>query len=204
MKNKNILLTVCILLIVSVVVLGCNPAQRPAPETTPNQQNMDNNLPSADRMVPGDNRMLTDDRMNPNNNNNNNNMNMDTRMAPNDTQGTNDGMTGDLASRADRIANEVTKHNEVRSATVVITENTALVGVNLTSGTKGELNAEIKRQIEDAVKKADNGIERVSVTADPDLFTRIENIAKDIGQGRPLSGFGQEVEEIIRRITPGA
>lgn len=202
MKNKNILLTVCILLIVSVVVLGCNPAQRPAPETTPNQQNMDNNLPSADRMVPGDNRMLTDDRMNPNNNNNN--MNMDTRMAPNDTQGTNDGMTGDLASRADRIANEVTKHNEVRSATVVITENTALVGVNLTSGTKGELNTEIKRQIEDAVKKADNGIERVSVTADPDLFTRIENIAKDIGQGRPLSGFGQEVEEIIRRITPGA
>lgn len=206
MKNKNMLLIACILLIVSVAVLGCTPTERPVPETTPNQQDMnnrtttDNNVPSTDRMVPGDNRMLTDDRMTPNNNN----MNMDTRMETDNTLDTNDGMTGDLAARADKIASEITKHNEVRSATVVITENTALVGVNLTSGTKGELNTEIKKQIEDTVKKADNKIERVSVTADPDLFTRIENIAKDIGQGRPLSGFGQEVEEIIRRITPGA
>lgn len=58
--------------------------------------------------------------------------------------------------------------------------------------------------MEDAVRNADRDITRVSVSADPDIFTRIDNIARDIGRGRPLSGFGDEIEEIIRRITPGA
>jgi len=188
------------MLLVSVFALGCSPAERPVPETTPNQQNInnnnrtttDNNLPDSNRIVPGDNRMLTDDRLDADT------RERDTTLDPNDR------MTGDLNDRADRIEDEVTKLEEVKSATVIITENTALVGINLTSGTKGDLNTEIKKQVEDAVEKADKDIDRVSVTADPDLFTRIENIARDIGQGRPLSGFGQEVEEIIRRITPGA
>jgi len=109
----------------------------------------------------------------------------------------------DLNIRADRIVNEVVKINEVRSATVVISERTALVGVNLTDTTKGEINTEIKRQIEEAVRNADPQITRVSVTADPDLFKRIENIARETGRGRPLSGFGREIEELVRRITPG-
>lgn len=109
----------------------------------------------------------------------------------------------DLNARADRIVNAVAKLDEVRSATVVISETTALVGVNLTDDTKGELNSEIKRQIEDTVRRTDREITRVSVTADPDIFKRIENIARETGRGRPLSGFGREIEELVRRITPG-
>ena len=109
----------------------------------------------------------------------------------------------DLNTRADRIVTEVAKMEEVRSATVVISENTALVGVNLTDTTKGEMNTEIKRQIEESVRRTDPQITRVSVTADPDIFKRIENIARETGRGRPLSGFGREIEELVRRITPG-
>ncbi len=109
-----------------------------------------------------------------------------------------------MNDRVNRIIREVENIKDVRRATVVITERTALVGIDLTSGTKGKLNNQIKREVEDAVKRADRDITRVSVTADPDIFTRIENIAKDIAKGRPLSGFGTEIEEIMRRITPGA
>lgn len=191
MKNKNIILTVCILLLVSLVAIGCSPAERPVPRTTPapNQQTIDrnrvtneNNIPRTNEVLPRDNGMSTD----------NNRPNVDNRTINN------------MSDRADRIKKEVENVRDVKTAIVVITERTALVGVNLTSGTKGELNSKIKKEVEDAVKKADKDITRVSVTADPDIFTRIENVARDIGKGRPLSGLGTEIEEIVRRITPGA
>lgn len=197
LKNKRIMLAICILLLVSLAVIGCRSAQRPEPRTTtpaPQEQDIDqnrvtdeNNTPMTDTGETRDNRMLTDNRSV-----------VDDRTTDNRTT------TDNMNDRVDRIIREVENIKDVRRSTVVITERTALVGIDLTSGTKGKLNSEIKREVEDAVKRADKDITRVNVTADPDIFTRIDNIAKDIGKGRPLSGFGTEIEEIIRRITPGA
>ncbi len=138
------------------------------------------------------------DQQQPNNNQTKENTNPDSPMdmQPNE-------INQDLDTRADRIVTAIVKLDEVRSATVVISESTALVGVNITDTTKGEMNTEIKRQIEETVKNTDSQITRVSVTADPDLFKRIENIARETSSGRPLSGFGKEIEELVRRITPG-
>ena len=91
----------------------------------------------------------------------------------------------DFARRAKKIASEVTKLKDVKSASVVISQNTALVGVNLTEDTKAELNTDIKSEIEDAVKKSDREIDRVSITADLNLLSRIENMGTEIGRGRP-------------------
>ncbi len=110
----------------------------------------------------------------------------------------------ELNVRADNIVNEIVRLEEVRRATVVITENTAVVGVNLTPDVQGEMTTETKRKIEDVVRRTDRQIDRVSVTADPELFQRIENIVRETGRGRPLSGFGREIEDLVRRITPGA
>lgn len=184
------LLGFSILLAVSIFAIGCTPAKRPVPQTTPNQQNMNNNTPITENTVPRTNNTTID--------NNRMNTDLERNAEPNNLSNTN------MTDKADKIAAEVTKVEDVKSATVVITGNTALVGINMTSGTKGTLNAQVKQKVENAVKAVDKNITRVSVTADPDLFTRIENIAKDIGNGKPLSGFGQEIEEIIRRVTPGA
>lgn len=196
MKNKNILLGFSILLAVSIFAIGCTPARRPVPQTTPNQPNMNNNTPITENTVPRTNNTTIDN----NRTIENNRMNTDLERNVESNNLSNTNMT----DKADKIAAEVTKVKDVKSATVVITGNTALVGINMTSGTKGTLNAQVKENVENAVKAVDKNITRVSVTADPDLFTRIENIAKDIGNGKPLSGFGQEIEEIIRRVTPGA
>lgn len=211
MKNKNIILSVCIILALSLLIGGCNPAQRPeAPrEPVPNQQNNidrnrvtnDNNIPRTDLGQPRDNGMLTDNNRPIVDNRNMDNRDLDNRDLDNRTMD-NRTTTDNMNSRADRIIREVEDIRDVRRATVVITDRTALVGVDLTSGTKGEVNSAIRDQIEDAVKRVDRDINRVSITADPDLFTRIGNMARDIGRGRPLSGFGTEIEEIMRRITP--
>jgi len=203
LKNKNILLVICIVLLVSIAAIGCRPAERPVPRTVPNQQTIDRNRTTTGTNLPNTNEVAPGNRMAPENNR----MTTDNRIVTDNRMTTDNRTTTDnrvLSDRADKIVKEVTKLKDVKSATVVITDSTALVGINLTSGTKGNLNAQIKKEVEDAVKKADRNIARVSVTADPDLFTRIGNIARDIGQGRPISGFATEVEEIIRRITPGA
>ncbi|MFW5648489.1 MAG: YhcN/YlaJ family sporulation lipoprotein [Candidatus Alkaliphilus sp. MAG34] len=209
MKNKNIILAVCILLLVSLAIIGCRPAQRPDPRTAPdpNQQGMDrdgisdrNNAPGTGLGEPGDNRMFTDnDRPFTDDRTMDDRTNMDNRSTMD-----NRTTTGDTRDRVNRIVREVEDIRDVRRAAVVVTDRTALVGVDMTSGTKGELNSQIKQEVEDAVRRADKDITRVSVSADPDIFTRIENIARSIGDGRPLSGFSTEIEEIMRRITPGA
>ena len=68
---------------------------------------------------------------------------------------------------------------------------------------KAAFELEILEKIKKTVKDTDKSITRVYVTADPDLYKRIENIAKGISAGRPVSEFAKQISEIIKRITPG-
>ncbi|MGF7056968.1 YhcN/YlaJ family sporulation lipoprotein [Brassicibacter mesophilus] len=128
-----------------------------------------------------------------NRNINNNNINRDIN---------DNNMNTDLSDRADKIANNVANLKEVNSATVVISGNTAIVGVDIKNQVEGNLTTDLKKKVEKTVRNTDKSITNVTVTADADLFKRIQNIGRDIRTGKPISGFGNEIEEIIRRITP--
>ncbi|MDR5658020.1 YhcN/YlaJ family sporulation lipoprotein [Serpentinicella sp. ANB-PHB4] len=178
MKNKkNLMFLFCLVLVFAAFATGCRPLERPDPTPAPDQ----NQQTELRETTPG----------------------ADT---PEGNQQPNNDMTGvgDLSSRADTIADAVTDLPEVDSATVLITDNTAIVGITTMDDTMGDNNVgqNLQNDVERVVREADREIDRVSVTTDPDLFTRIENIANETGQGRPLSGFGTEIEEILRRITP--
>ncbi|MBM7614602.1 YhcN/YlaJ family sporulation lipoprotein [Alkaliphilus hydrothermalis] len=173
---KKILSIFLCCLLVFVFATGCRPAERPVP-----QDPMDPNRPMAP-----DQRVEEVNPYDPN------------VRAPREEIGQ------DLNIRADRIVNEIVKLNEVKSATVVITDKTALVGVNLKENIDGEMTTESKKKIENVVRRTDSEIDRVSVSADPEIFDSIENIVRETGRGRPLSSFGDEIEDIVRRITPGA
>lgn len=105
-------------------------------------------------------------------------------------------------NRARRIADKVANLKEVESATCVISGSTAIIGVQFDDQYKGEMTDEIKKKIDQLVKRTDTRINRVAVTADPDLVSRIEDIFEDIGQGKPLSGFVKEINELLNRIQP--
>jgi len=172
--NKIIALFTVLALVMAIGVVGCQVRNE-----KPNPPNNTNN-------GMGDNDNLNNGNMN--NNNNTNMGNNDTDMEIND--------------RAERIADAVADLNDVRRATVVISGNTAIVGVSMVNTADGNVTNNIKENIRDTVRRVDNRIDNVSVTANPDLYQRIENIANDIGEGRPLSGFGTEIEELLRRIAP--
>ncbi|MCC5912542.1 MAG: YhcN/YlaJ family sporulation lipoprotein [Clostridiaceae bacterium] len=183
MKNKKLFFVLCVFLVLALAFTGCRPAERPVPEERTPQAPLPDEQRQPDGTDMGDPRVSEDPRQEPRN------------MQPGE-------MEQDLTVRADRIVEEVVRLEEVRSATVIISDTTAVVGVNLVEDTAGEIDQGLETRIEDVVRETDRNIENVAVTADPDIFTRIENIAREAGRGRPLSGFGREIEEIVRRITP--
>lgn len=148
--------------------------------------------PAEKPNLPDNNNTNDIGRYNNNNNNMNNNMNNDMNMDNN------------MSARAENIADSVVDIAGVDDATVVITGDTALVGVDIAGKDNGEVTDNLKRSIINVVKKVDNRIDNVVVTASPDFFDRIDNIARDINRGKPLSGFVDEVNEIIRRVAPTA
>lgn len=121
----------------------------------------------------------------------------------NDTRNmTDNDMDRNLSDRAENIARKVANLNDVNSATVVISGDTALVGVDIKNNLEGNITDDLKGKIRKIVKNTDNRIDNVSVTADPDLYQRLSNMARDIRNGKPISGFSNEIQEILRRITP--
>lgn len=110
--------------------------------------------------------------------------------------------TTDLAQRADKIAKELTTIKGVKSANVVISEERALVGINLDKNIEGKLTDNIKNEVDKKVKSVDTKIKTVATSADVDIVQRITNVGNGIRQGKPLSEFANEIEEIFRRVMP--
>lgn len=129
----------------------------------------------------------------------NNDMKENDNTKNNITKDTNDG---DLYQRATKIADEVVKIDGIKSANVVISDERALIGVDIENTAEGKITDELKSKVESTAKKADKEIKTVAVSADPDIFNRLSNIGTGIKEGKPLSEFGTEIEEIFRRIMP--
>lgn len=139
------------------------------------------------------------------------NINKDTNMVT-DEGVRNDDLNGEdmnnidddsMLQRSKSITDKLnTDIDEVNNSTVIITGNTALIGVDIPKETTDEQTTEIKNKVETKVKEIDKDVDRVVVTADADLVTRLKDMGKDVENGKPISGFGEEIEEIIRRITP--
>ncbi len=105
-------------------------------------------------------------------------------------------------ARADALSKKISEMNDINSATVVLSDGRAWVGVDLKAGVSGTLTDRLKNEITTIVKKEVNTVQTVYVTADADTVTRLKNITKDITAGKPVSGFINELNEIGRRITP--
>ncbi len=90
----------------------------------------------------------------------------------------------------------------VKGATVVRVESTILVGIDLPPDTAAAKTASIKAEAIQKVRTVNPAVTKVAVTADPDLVTRIRNVAADIKAGKPIAGLMNEITAILQRISP--
>lgn len=77
--------------------------------------------------------------------------------------------------RAETIANEINRNPQIKKAAVVVTGNTAIVGITLNEDLSDGKLIELKRQVEKTVKKIDLEIDHVAVSSAPDLYSKIFN-----------------------------
>ncbi len=121
-----------------------------------------------------------------------------------DDNGTDDTVDNTaLHQRAEKIADAVVNDvAQVKDARTVISEKMAYVSVAIDETADTAESATLKEEISNVVKKTDAEIETVYVMEDADTFTRMKEIGEDIANGKPVSGFVEELETMFVRVTP--
>lgn len=110
---------------------------------------------------------------------------------------------------ADDAANKVNELDEVESSTVIVTDRNAYVAVVMSNaGDNADANEEVSKDLEDKiaekVREADNNIENVYVSLNPDFVERMTGYGKRINEGEPVEGFFEEFGEAVRNVFPDA
>lgn len=102
---------------------------------------------------------------------------------------------------ADRLVNLVERIPSVQSANCVVLGNTAIVGINVSGDLDRSRVGVVKYTVSEALRKDPYGV-HAFVTADIDIANRLREIQKEIRNGRPISGFAEELAAIIGRVMP--
>ena len=105
---------------------------------------------------------------------------------------------------SDDIANRVAGMKEVKSANVLLTDHTAYVAAVLNNDEGGRVSTRIENKIADTVRSVDKSVDNVYVSTNPDFVDRVNQYANDVGNGRPVQGFGQQFGELVNRLFPNA
>lgn len=102
----------------------------------------------------------------------------------------------------ENLAGEIVKINGVKSATVLVNNNTAYVGIDLAQNIESTKTNTLKDEVVNKVKNIEPTITTVYVSADVDVVGRLKGYVRDIRGGKPISGLVNEIEEMFRRPAP--
>ncbi|QNO13463.1 YhcN/YlaJ family sporulation lipoprotein [Alkalicella caledoniensis] len=209
MNKTKIILVGMLILALALTAAGCRvaprpePAPSPAPAPTPNVPG-----PQTPDMqpVPGQPGTQQVPQQNPNWNAPGTTPGLPNQNVPNNDQA---GLTQGTQV-AERIADMVTDMEDVERATAVVMGNVAIIGVRMDGGNaqprrgnrdnagQREMEQEISRNVENEM----NEINEAIVTTDPQIIERVENMSRNIAQGRPITDNFDELAEIVRRMAP--
>ncbi len=103
---------------------------------------------------------------------------------------------------ADKAAEKIVSMREVDQANVIVTDNNAYVAAKLANHNGNRLEKDIENKISDVVKSTDQNIDNVYVSVNPDFYERTTSYANDIRNGRPIAGFFDEFNTLVRRTFP--
>lgn len=111
---------------------------------------------------------------------------------------TDDERSRATVERLERLAEGI---NEVKHANCVLLGDTAIVGIDVGGELDRSRVGTIKYAVAEALRKDPVGVNAI-VTADMDLYHRLQEIRQDVAAGRPMQGLGEEMADIIGRIIP--
>ncbi|WP_108669834.1 YhcN/YlaJ family sporulation lipoprotein [Peribacillus acanthi] len=110
-----------------------------------------------------------------------------------------DTKTGKEISK--RLVSLASKTPYVNDATAVVVGPYAIVGIDIDAEIERSQVGSIKYSVAEAIKHDPYGANAI-VIADPDTKARVDEVAKDIENGRPIQGIMNELADIAGRLMP--
>lgn len=104
----------------------------------------------------------------------------------------------DIANHLAKLSTDVP---DVESATAIVVGPYVLVGIDINGDIEQSEVGSIKYQVAEALAHDPYGANAI-VTADPDIIDRIEEMRKEMAEGRPGQALMDELAAIIGRIIP--
>lgn len=103
---------------------------------------------------------------------------------------------------ATKIANGLVKKGYAKNAFAFVVGDSAYVAVTQKGKSKTNLGLAQKNKIGTAVKRIDNRIHHVYVSANPDVYQRFQSFANDVQAGKPISGIWDNFQTLVARVFP--
>ncbi|WP_210608546.1 YhcN/YlaJ family sporulation lipoprotein [Priestia flexa] len=103
---------------------------------------------------------------------------------------------------ANGASDRVNALSEVKNANVIVMNRNAYVAAVLEDKKEGKLTKEMEAKIADEVKKANNNVQEVYVSTNPDFVDRMNGYVNKLEDGRPITGIIDEFNEVVRRVFP--
>lgn len=118
---------------------------------------------------------------------------------PTPTKDTKKEMTSEqIAEHLVEITNSVPN---VIDATAVVAGDYAVVGIDVDKDLERSRVGTIKYTVAESLRKDPYGANAI-VIADPDTFTRLQEMGEEIQNGRPIAGVVEELAGIVGRLMP--
>ncbi|MGM7701023.1 YhcN/YlaJ family sporulation lipoprotein [Pseudalkalibacillus sp. Hm43] len=90
---------------------------------------------------------------------------------------------------------------DVKDATAVVVGKYAIVGIDVDDNLDRSRVGSIKYSVAEALQHDPYGA-NAAITADPDIFTRLQEMGKQIAEGKPIGGIMEELAAITGRLIP--
>lgn len=108
---------------------------------------------------------------------------------------------------AEQIADQVTDEvAEIDRAYVLTMGNNAYVACHIDNDRElnenNDLSDKLEKEVTQAVKDADDNINNVYVSSNPDFIDLTSNYMRDLDRGEPIEGFFDQFTEMIERVFP--
>ena len=99
------------------------------------------------------------------------------------------------------MENRVGQISEISECRILVSGDTALVGVKFTPQYQGEMTERIRDMIAGQVKAADPMLQTVAVTANADDVARIFEMSDAVKSGQSVDELDSDIDSIVRNAT---
>jgi spore cortex protein len=104
---------------------------------------------------------------------------------------------------AQASADRIVRLNGVKGANVLVTNHNAYVAAVVNTPTH-QITKALEDRMAHEVRATDPTIKNVYVSTNPQFVNRVKQYVDDVKHGRPVSGFFNELSQMIQRIFPTA